>query len=942
MKNYIGYFRGVQSDTYYSVRITADSSSTEYTEVVMAGEEPFVVNYDEPDNIFEGIRQSTATIKVVNNDYMLDCFTAQANGTLVELYDETNEKTKWKGYLKPNLYSQGYSQCYETIELEASDLVSALQYFDYADMIESDVRQVLSFNAIISKIFNKIGNIDAYYVARSKNINSSVIDLNTLTISEENFFSSDTEDGWKCNEVIEEMCKYLGYSLIQVEDKMVFADWSYYRKKYEISYTKYEKSATGAYTKGAVTTLGDMVTIEDNSKFRGNGHSFSMDNIYNEAVVNCSTYAIDELLPDIYDDEDNITPMYGDWTNCQYIIPAASKGRYVNEKGREATEEEYDNKYTYVNRFLTNKNYESTYYDFNLKKVKTTTSYSISPMFVSYTPTAFSFEYESNTGDGGYETMNGYTAVAGRVQFTNNDSASHTIQMYVEITGTRNWHFRVYDAWAPEGSEIWYSACGNQDGEYYGNDREHYNHTYTITVAAGSTGYIDWGYEFKQKVAYANDANGKVYTTMFKNVDYYGYYRIDGGASMDLPVKPFGGDKTSSSPVDNYIGCTLLDYASYDRIPSTEYNFEPTASLSFTRYLCINQHNQPYGTIFGPGKIVLPTPDGTKTWEASEDLFPCLYKLKSGFKRPLVTGKDTFIAIDANVIYERYVGRAYINGDWTSKATGINNSIFCFRDQTVGTCAGALVLKLGFGDYFWNGSAWTTTETVFRVPISTNVDDDYKADLSDMWNTNFHILNNFSWEEWADAEGYKIPLDGVDTSQEITFEIHLPSKLQFYENSKDSLQTIADASLNGFCWITDFAIKIANKGQDVEDDSDIVYQNVIDNTSINEIDEIDLKINTNPNRGPLSYSYVGYNGGYLETVADLALDGEEQKPEENLIERIVTQYSTTTKKEQLEVNMDFNPLSKVIDKYWDSPFLITGQEIDYKSDIQKINLTELK
>lgn len=80
---------------------------------------------------------------------------------------------------------------YETIELEAADSISSLQYIDYSP---TNDRGIVSFKTIIDNICDACGNLKGYYWGTSKKIDSSILTPDLLAISEQNFYSSDTDE----------------------------------------------------------------------------------------------------------------------------------------------------------------------------------------------------------------------------------------------------------------------------------------------------------------------------------------------------------------------------------------------------------------------------------------------------------------------------------------------------------------------------------------------------------------------------------------------------------------------------------------------------------------------------------------------------------------------------------------------------------------------------
>ena len=66
-----------------------------------------------------------------------------------------------------------------------------------------------------------------------------------------------------------------------------------------------------------------------------------------------------------------------------------------------------------------------------------------------------------------------------------------------------------------------------------------------------------------------------------------------------------------------------------------------------------------------------------------------------------------------------------------------------------------------------------------------------------------------------------------------------------------------------------------------------------------------------------------------------------QKPEENIVEKYVEQYSVPRMKENYTVGMWVNPFNQIGDTYWNKTFCMLGCEIDYYNNRQRIEIVEI-
>lgn len=302
---YNGYFRDIK-DSLYTVRITTENGNV--AKKVTLSDTPFVTEMDESnDTIYTPAKYQTGTIEVVNSDYMFDVYSGKAQGTKVELYKES--ELVWTGYATPNLYDQGFELVREKIQIECQDALSTLQYFPY----RQTNKQVRSFFYIIQKLLSKCNAYTTFYVSNNSQLisapSSSI--LKELYISEQNFFDDKDDDetdddvAWKCNEVLEEICRYLGLTAIAIKDSVYFIDYDAIRANQYYNY--YWKFTVGDYSdKGEKVNITYLkkITAKD---YSSDGATLSMDSVYNKVTIKADLHNYEDVIPDMYENVQNIT-----------------------------------------------------------------------------------------------------------------------------------------------------------------------------------------------------------------------------------------------------------------------------------------------------------------------------------------------------------------------------------------------------------------------------------------------------------------------------------------------------------------------------------------------------------------------------------------------------------------------------------------------------------
>lgn len=400
------------------------------------------------------------------------------------------------------------------------------------------------------------------------------------------------------------------------------------------------------------------------------------------------------------------------------------------------------------------------------------------------------------------------------------------------------------------------------------------------------------------------------------------YYDISGNPKTNLSTAV-----TSSSAITrDYMGGTIVDLGVVKKEYLSDYGqWIVPNKLDYSRYLCLCCKYDEHNTWFVPHD----SPVHTGPYE--------LFKAKNGAISPCSTSDNAYLVINYSLIWERYVNRAYINPDWISDQCGKKSLAAGTSVRQVGN----LNFKLKVGDKYWNGTQWTTTSSTFRVVVEKT------SDQIDVWNTELSVLNNVSWDLFVNAEGYKIPLSGVTLTDTIEFSVLRPG-YQFMYNTGNS-NFVAYYHYNAYCWVSKLEVKIVEAGHEDDQENDIVYENVLNDDAVNELSDITVKLTTYNDMAKASYSTVIYNSGGtdspLTSITESSLSGNAQKPEENIVEKYTSQYSTSTKKIKANLGLGISPFSKVyaIDIYEPAQgYVVTSSEIDYARGTQSITMIEKK
>ena len=271
---------------------------------------PFITELETSDShLYKPCKYSSATIGMITDDYKFDLYSSTAQQNKVVLSNA--DGIVWVGYVTPNLYSQGYENELEEIEVEAIDALSTLQYYKYTTI--GSKKDIVSFTQIINHLLSKCNAYSSFYISDNTQLNatSDFCLPSKMYISEQNFFDEDDEP-MTMQEVLEEVCKYLNVTAVADGDKVYFLDYDAVKK----GINTYYKFTIGS-TASTKVTLQQSKEIEA-SDYVENGGQLSLDNVYNKVTVKDSLYSFDSIIPSIWD-EKYLTNYGGSWSYVQEV-----------------------------------------------------------------------------------------------------------------------------------------------------------------------------------------------------------------------------------------------------------------------------------------------------------------------------------------------------------------------------------------------------------------------------------------------------------------------------------------------------------------------------------------------------------------------------------------------------------------------------------------------
>lgn len=236
----------------------------------------------------------------------------------------------------------------------------------------------------------------------------------------------------------------------------------------------------------------------------------------------------------------------------------------------------------------------------------------------------------------------------------------------------------------------------------------------------------------------------------------------------------------------------------------------------------------------------------------------------------------------------------------------------------------SFLFSLQIGNYYYNGSGWTTNFSTFEVNCEAG--GDFISSYVEAENT-----GNFLYG--VDLEGYLINIDRVLIGS---------PKLTIYNANAYYL---IDALGINFSKVNPRSFMLKNitlEAQKIDrslerEKKDTLYTNVNDSDNVKELDDVECKLTTK-NDSELSFSKLIYNGDFLDKCTN-SINNSSQKLEELLVERNIEQYSNFKLKiEQNFSNSLINPNAIMHNNYLNRDFYIIGQNYDIKQNNNQLTL----
>lgn len=270
----------------YDIEIHSDNGDAREINIMM-GSTPLTIS-SSSNGLLSPIKSRSATINVVTREWYMELYEPISRGTWVKVYEtDTPSNVIFFGWLTPCSYDQTWTYM-DTITLEAVDALSTCKDYKWVHNYRYN-----NFQEIVLSILKSAGYKGNLYVPQTYSY-----DFDELLASSGNFIDDDeAHTPWTEYEVLEEICKFMGWSMIPHGHDVWIVDYKA-ESVGSVTYNKYsilDSSLVGTYSSSSATEI----TLSNEA---GGTANISIDDIFNKVEISDNLYKIDEIAPDIFDD----------------------------------------------------------------------------------------------------------------------------------------------------------------------------------------------------------------------------------------------------------------------------------------------------------------------------------------------------------------------------------------------------------------------------------------------------------------------------------------------------------------------------------------------------------------------------------------------------------------------------------------------------------------
>lgn len=235
--------------------------------------------------------------------------------------------------------------------------------------------------------------------------------------------------------------------------------------------------------------------------------------------------------------------------------------------------------------------------------------------------------------------------------------------------------------------------------------------------------------------------------------------------------------------------------------------------------------------------------------------------------------------------------------------------------------------KLRIGKYYWNGLGWTTVDSTFDIPMEAREGSDERT-----------IKNTKKIDmPYSGLSGYTIVIpDNMTIIGDVEFTMYgIPWSLDISGGIDNTIYGIVFKNLK-----IDYKKKdgIIDEGES----GDRVYENVVNEKFMSELDEVEFGISSY-NEDGATYSKALLNGGFLTDNLYSSIENRLVRPEESFIRRVINRYRETKIKLTQVIKNDgsIHPFTVLYDKSMvNKRFMVLSGVWDYEQNNIQLTMIE--
>lgn len=283
---------------------------------------------------FDVLLMTQATLSLEVRNFISDFFCASCFDALVNIYKAG--KCIFAGFIEPQTYSQGFNDLYDSVELSCIDVITALEYRSYKDIIAPtlsyDVAKINAKQRTFREVLTSTLQFFTSRYAIANNVKSRVwydgskaIDnkaenafniFTLLSIFDLLFFEDDADSVWKSSEVITELLKYLNLHIVQIGLDFYIFSWETIKVGGSVSWRDIVSGEVATTTAKEVEINIDNVT--------GCDTKINVGQVYSVVSLKCDVQKLDDVIESPLSDNS----LKSRWSSAQkYMLEYDSYGR---------------------------------------------------------------------------------------------------------------------------------------------------------------------------------------------------------------------------------------------------------------------------------------------------------------------------------------------------------------------------------------------------------------------------------------------------------------------------------------------------------------------------------------------------------------------------------------------------------------------------------------